>query len=361
MRALIVTAAVYGVILGGMQAGLAEEMPKLTEAQAERAAAQYQQYCALCHGENREGYVNDDAPSLRSQSLLEAGFYQRVMATSYGRPGTAMAGFHEDIGGPLTSEDISRLDIWLMEQAGVKPIRLPIAKVTGDVDMGAELYSAECAECHGTKGEGGRGTALGNAAMLSMTTDPFIRHAIVNGRQGTEMKAYGKELTAEQIDALTAFIRSRATGWEVQRPVFQTPPSVDEYVLNPDGEAPEWVLKDDLYVMSADLHQAIQEERRMVLLDTRNMSIWQLSHIEGSVPLPYYYEDITTVTKDLPRDGTWIVTYCECPRAAAEYVNRKLVADGFENTAVLWEGAFGWVGLGYPVSRGQSVGVIWKR
>ena len=361
MRALIVTAAVYGLILGGMPAGVADEMPKLTEAQSARAAAQYQQYCALCHGENREGYANDDAPSLRSKSLLEAGFYQRVMATSYGRPGTAMAGFHEDIGGPLTSEDISRLDLWLMEQAGVKPIRLPIAEVTGDIDMGAELYAAECAECHGAKGEGGLGTALGNAAMLSMTTDPFIRHAIVYGRQGTEMRAYGDELTAEQIDALTAFIRSRATGWEVQRPVFQTPPPVDEYVLNPDGEAPEWELKDDLYVMSADLYQAIEEERRMVLLDTRNMSIWQLSHIEGSVPLPYYYEDITSVTKDLPRDGTWIVTYCECPRAAAEYVNRKLVADGFENTAVLWEGAFGWVGLGYPVSRGQSVGVIWKR
>jgi hypothetical protein len=28
---------------------------------------------------------------------------------------------------------------------------------------------------------------------------------------------------------------------------------------------------------------------------------------------------------------------------------------GFENTAVLWEGAFGWVGLGYPVSRGETI------
>ena len=361
MRALIVSAAFCSLFLTGIPVVLASELPKLTEAQAERAAAQYQQYCALCHGENREGYVNDDAPSLRSKSLLEAGFYQRVLAASYGRPGTAMAGFHEDIGGPLTAEDISRLDIWLMEQEGVTPIRLPIAEVPGDIEMGAELYARECAECHGAKGEGGVGTALGNAAMLSMTTDPFIRHAIVNGRQGTKMRAYGDELTAGQIDALTAFIRSRATGWEVQRPVFRSPPAIDEYVLNPDGEAPEWELKDDLYVMSADLYEAMQEERRMVLLDTRNMSIWQLSHIEGSVPLPYYYQDISSVTKDLPRDGTWIVTYCECPRAAAEYVNRKLVADGFENTAVLWEGAFGWVGLGYPVSRGQSVGVIWKR
>ena len=141
----------------------------------------------------------------------------------------------------------------------------------------------------------------------------------------------------------------------------RSPPAIDEYVLNPDGEAPEWELKDDLYVMSADLYEALEDNRRLVLLDTRVSSMWQMAHIRGSVPIPYYHEDMEDVAENLPRDGTWIVTYCECPRAAAEYVNRKLVADGFENTAVLWEGAFGWVGLGYPVSRGQSVGVIWKR
>ena len=354
MRSLLISLMIAGLAM----AANAEEVPKLTAEQAAAAAADYAQYCALCHGADREGHANDNAPSLRSKSLMEAGFYQRVMATSYGRPGTPMAGFHEEIGGPLTSQQISRLDVWLQEQAGVERIRLPIATVHGDVEMGAELYGTYCAECHGAKGEGGKGTALGNPAMLSMSTDPFIRHAIVNGRQGTEMKAFGEELSEEQINALTAFIRSRATGWEIQKPVFRSPPPVEEYVLNPDGEAPEWTLKDDLYVLSADLHEAMQQKRRMVILDTRNMSLWQMSHIEGSVPLPYYYEDVQSLTKDLPRDGTWIVTYCECPRAAAEYVNRKLVAAGFENTAVLWEGAFGWVGLGYPVARGEVAGAV---
>jgi rhodanese-related sulfurtransferase len=84
------------------------------------------------------------------------------------------------------------------------------------------------------------------------------------------------------------------------------------------------------------------------------MSMWQMAHIEGSVPLPYYYDDVTKVADDLPRDGTWIVSYCECPRAAAEYVNKQLVDLGFKNIAVLWEGAYGWVGLGYPMSRGET-------
>ena len=31
-----------------------------------------------------------------------------------------------------------------------------------------------------------------------------------------------------------------------------------------------------------------------------------------------------------------------------------IVAALVENTAVLWEGAYGWIGLGYPVVRGEA-------
>jgi len=42
---------------------------KLTIPQAKVAAENYQKYCALCHGADRQGHVNDHAPSLRSKSL----------------------------------------------------------------------------------------------------------------------------------------------------------------------------------------------------------------------------------------------------------------------------------------------------
>ncbi len=173
------------------------------------------------------------------------------------------------------------------------------------------------------------------------------------------MQAYGEKLRGEEIDALTAFLRSRATGWAVKKPIYRAPPKVGEYVINPDFDAPQFELKDGLYVMSADLYQALLEKARMVILDTRVISYWQMVNIEGSVPMPYYYEfgDFERLATDLPKDGTWIVTYCECPRAAAEFVNRKLKARGFKNTAVLWEGIQGWVGLGYPVFRGETTTV----
>ncbi|MEL6869188.1 MAG: c-type cytochrome [Pseudomonadota bacterium] len=338
-------------------AGASHADARLTAEQSTRAASNYQQFCALCHGKDREGHANDHAPSLRSQSLMEAGQMERFMAVAYGRPGTPMAGFYRDIGGPLGKDEIRQLTFWLESQAGVTQIGLDEQPVAADAANGAALYAQTCSECHGARGEGVSAPALGNPAMLAMTRDSFIRHAITHGRQGTPMAAFAEQFSTEQINDLVAFIRSRATGWEVRKPVWQSPPAAQDYVLNPDGEPPQFELRDDRYVMSKDLYAALQDKRRMVLLDTRNMALWQLSHIEGAVPLPYYYDrnDFSTLASDLPRDGTWIVTYCECPRAAAEHVNASLAKLGFENLAVLWEGAFGWIGLGYPVSRGQTV------
>ena len=336
--------------------GAVSTASEMSEEQAARASKNYQQYCSLCHGKDREGHVNDHAPSLRSKSLLETGHMERFMAIAYGRPGTPMAGFLDDIGGPLGKQDLREMNAWLAIDAGVELVELDESPVDGNVDEGREIYKAQCASCHGDSGEGITGPALGNPAMLAMTRDAFLRHAIRHGRQGTPMQAFSEILTSQEIDSVTAFIRSRATGWQVRKPVLKTPPSPDEYILNPEGEAPNFTLKDDMYIMSKDLYAALQDQRRMVLLDTRNMALWQMSHIEGSVPLPYYYDrnDFKKLADDLPRDGTWIVTYCECPRAAAEHVNGRLADLGFENLAVLWEGAFGWVGLGYPISSGET-------
>lgn len=319
------------------------------------AAADYQKYCALCHGVNRQGYVNDDAPSLRSESLMRSGFPTHIYhAVAYGRRGTPMGGYFDEIGGPMSREELYRLVRWLKDQVGVEPIDLPLEPVKGDIVLGKEIFAENCAVCHGENGEGDIGPAIGNPASLSLNTDAFVKYAIENGRDGTDMPAFTDTLSSDEINAVTAFLRTRATGWTVETPVLRTPPAADDYILNPAAPAPGFDLKDGMYVRSEDLYKALQDKRRMVVLDTRVTSMWQMAHIEGSVPIPYYYEDFEGVAKDLPTDGTWIVIYCECPRAAAESVNSILREQGFRNTAVLWEGIQGWVSLGYPVTLGQS-------
>ncbi|MBT8047784.1 MAG: c-type cytochrome [Xanthomonadales bacterium] len=328
----------------------------LSEAESAAAAADYQKYCALCHGADRQGYLNDHAPSLRSESLIRSGFPTEIKYTiGYGRRGTPMGAYSEEMGGPLSRAEIDRLARWLKDQVGVEPLHLSTEPVSGDIDLGATIYAGHCAQCHGGQGEGVTAPAIGNPAMLSLHTDEFLKYAIENGRDGTEMRAFRETLSADEINGVTAFLRTRATGWVAEQPALQAPPKSDRYILNPDASAPDFKLKDGRYVLSEDLYRALQDKRRMVLLDTRVTSMWQMAHIAGSVPIPYYYERYDQLVADLPDDGTWIITYCECPRAAAESVNERLREFGLENTAVLWEGIQGWVTLGYPVSVGQTL------
>jgi len=147
------------------------------------------------------------------------------------------------------------------------------------------------------------------------------------------MVAFADKLSAEDINNVTAFIRSRASGWKMQNTVLKQLPTPDQYVINPEAEDPDFELADDMYVSSADLYAAMQAKKKMVLLDTRVPSVWQRAHIEGSVPVPYY-SDFDAIIKDLPKD-VQIVGYCSCPRAAAVSVINKLRRRGFSRTAVL--------------------------
>lgn len=345
------------VLIAGLLAGnAAAQMPVLTEDGAKQAASNYQRYCALCHGKDREGHVNDYAPSLRSKSLIESGFPMILReAIAYGRQGTPMGGYINEVGGPMTRKDIADLTLWLRDMAKAEPVKVSYQPVAGDTGAGAALYQQQCATCHGANGEGGTGTALGNAVMLALTPDSFLRHAITHGRQGTPMPAFGETLSATEIDNVTAFLRSRSTGWAAEKRTLHTPPPLGKYVINPEGKAPQFGdLKDGRYVGAAVLDRELHAKRRMILLDTRVTSMWQMAHIEGAVPVPYYANRDEAVAS-LPRDGTWIVAYCECPRAAADSVVKWLREEGkFENTAVLYEGIQGWVSLGYPVVAGDA-------
>jgi cytochrome c oxidase cbb3-type subunit 3 len=231
------------------------------------------------------------------------------MTIGFGRHGTPMGAFRDDMGGPMSEDEVYQLATWLKEQSGHKPIELPEDPIPGDVAMGKEVYEINCSVCHGDNGEGDVGPAIGNPAMLSNASDAFLRYAIENGRDGTEMPSFKEDLTAQEIDNVTAFLRSRVAGWEKERPVLRTPPTVDEYILNPGSPAPEFNLKDGAYVMAAELDQALREKRRMVLLDTRVTSMWQMAHIEGSIPIPYYYEYFDDLSKEPRAQGKGIQEY----------------------------------------------------
>jgi cytochrome c oxidase cbb3-type subunit 3 len=80
---------------------------------------------------------------------------------------------------------------------------------------GAELYGRMCSVCHGPSGEGykaDQAPAIAHPDFLASVTDAFLRDAIVQGRAGTTMSAWGVEnggpLVRTDVDAVVAFLRT---------------------------------------------------------------------------------------------------------------------------------------------------------
>lgn len=315
----------------------------------------YTKYCALCHGENREGYAADNAPSLRSHSLLASSMNTNFLryTIQYGRANTAMAGYLDTQGGPMEYIEIELLLQYLYEMAKVEdPEVISREPVYGDISLGAAVYEENCSVCHGENGEGVTAPALGNPMLLATATDHFLRYAIAEGRDGTPMVAFKDSLSNEQIDNVTAFLRSRASGWDIPEPDTVSVPTPEEYVLNPDNEIPVFNLRDGRFVSSVQVNQALQDNKRMIIMDARSEVAWRQMHIPGSFPVPYY-EDPETFIHDIPNDGTPIVIYCACPHAASGRVQSTLRRHGFANTAIIDEGILVWAQMGFPVRNGS--------
>ena len=271
----------------------------------------------------------------------------------YGRANTAMAGYLDTQGGPMEYIEIELLLQYLYEMAEVEePVELSREPVLGDIALGAAVYEESCAVCHGENGEGISAPALGNPMLIATATDHFLRYAISEGRDGTPMIAFGDSLSSEEIDGLTAFLRSRASGWDIPEPVAVAIPTPEEYVLNPDSSVPVFQLREGKYVAAAQVNQALQDSLRMIILDARSEAAWRQMHIPGSFPVPYY-EDPENFINDIPNDGTPIVIYCACPHAASGRVQSTLKRHGFKNTAIIDEGILVWAQMGFPVRHGS--------
>ena len=337
-----------------------KEGVKLDTASLKHASAIYTKYCALCHGKDREGYAADFAPSLRSQSLMATTQLPRSSynflrhAVTYGRPGTAMAPYGKGQGGPLDDAEIDLLLQWLHELSGVKkPIEMSTKPVTGNAARGKVLYANHCASCHGAKGEGVRAPALGNPMLLATASDAFLHHTISEGRDSTPMPAFKDSLTKAEINAVTAYIRSRASGWNAPENIAVSKPLPKNYVLNPHNKAPKFALREKLYVSAEQLLKALKDSSRIIMLDARSEAAWHQTHIPGAISVPYYKEPDKFI-KDIPNDSTWIVVYCACPHAASTQVVNTLRRFGYKNTAILDEGILVWTQRGYPVQYGQG-------
>jgi cytochrome c oxidase cbb3-type subunit 3 len=91
----------------------------------------------------------------------------------------------------------------------------PPPPVVADPENGKKLYGRYCNFCHGDRGQGyaaDQAPALANDDLLTIASDEFLAHAILSGRPGTTMSAWGAgrggPLGPTEAASIVSFLRT---------------------------------------------------------------------------------------------------------------------------------------------------------
>jgi cytochrome c oxidase cbb3-type subunit 3 len=311
----------------------------------------YERYCALCHGKDATGYAADNAPSLVSRTFLESANDDFIAkGIRFGRPHTAMGAYGKDRGGPLDERDIDAI-VRFLRARGPSYRSAPASPLKGDPLNGKALYDKECATCHGTETERKTALSLYNPELLRAASIDFLRYAVVHGRPPTPMPAFSPKLAGQEIEDVVTYLMSksppRTPGVAPSASASVKVPDGGPVVINPKGRPPKFALREERFVPSEQVKKALDEKRRLVIVDARSPADWVDMHIPGAISAPYY--DDAALAR-IPNDGSWVIAYCACPHHASGEVVDKLRGRGFKNTAVLDEGILFWKQKGYPIT-----------
>lgn len=337
-------------ILAMLAAPFVAECSSAQDARVQRGHDLYDRMCAVCHGENGEGYIADRAPALGHPDFLAAATDDFLLrALERGRPGTTMSAWGRSKGGPLTVSDeraiVAFMRTWQKGPAAVLDER----PLVGNAGAGSAIYAQQCLVCHGEKGVDGWFEEIGNPELIAAASNGFLRYATNHGRSNTAMSAYAKMLGDQGVDDVIAALRTWAP------PVVDTgpppPPSIGPVVLNPNGPEPAGFKTFPGYTTADVIKAQLDQGARLGFLDARAPSDYSIEHITGAVSVPFYDPD--PFIPQLPKDA-WLVCYCACPHAESGTLAEKLLGSGFTKVAVLDEGFFVWKSKGYPTRSGSS-------
>lgn len=218
----------------------------------QRGKAVFAQNCAVCHGERGQGSNHPVGGSVPPRDLAspqaraELSRERMLASVTNGRPGTGMAAF----GGRLPTQDIEAVVDYVRTAlmvpvsdaisgvrahggrgsdaggaAGAPPAAAPrpVANMNlpmpngrvGDVAKGRTFYNANCATCHGVKGDGKgpRAYFINPKPRNFLTPDsraafsrPVIYVSTAMGKLGTEMPAWNKVLDEQEIADVSEYV-----------------------------------------------------------------------------------------------------------------------------------------------------------
>jgi mono/diheme cytochrome c family protein len=216
----------------------------------QRGKSLYAQNCAVCHGERGQGSARPvGGPVLprdfsAPQSRAELSRERMIASVTNGRPGTAMASFAGRLPTPdieavvdyiraalmvPASETISGIRAHGGREADQTGVQKPAGSLTSVADMslplpngligdpakGARFFNANCATCHGKLGDGKGPRAyfinpkprnFVDTYSRAVLNRPAIYAATSMGKLGTEMPAWSKVLTDQEVADVAEYV-----------------------------------------------------------------------------------------------------------------------------------------------------------
>jgi mono/diheme cytochrome c family protein/rhodanese-related sulfurtransferase len=315
----------------------------------------YMRICAVCHGDNGEGYKADAAPALNHPGFLSTVSDELLRdAIANGRTGSTMSAWSTQRGGPLDDAGIDAVIAFMRRWYTGEKLRLDNRAGPGNPGRGDELYAQHCTRCHGARGIEGPNARIGDPAFLARAPNGFLRIAITDGRPPTPMEGFGKLLGEQGVQDVIMYLRTLAAlnaVPSVAHPVPARPLPLPPLPLNPKGKDPKGFLVHPGVTPLAVIASELKRGKRMAFLDARAPSDYLREHIKGAASVPYY--DPTSYFDKLPKD-TWLVAYCACPHAESQTLAQKLLDAGFSKVTVLDEGIGAWKAKGHPVEATDS-------
>src|SRR5262249_6567046 len=148
-----------------------------------------------------EGRFGSARPLNDPLYLAVAGADVLRQVAAKGVPGTAMPAFAKQAGGSLTDKQIDALVEGMKSRWGrtdeFKDVALPPYSLQdaisngsgpGDPARGTEVFSANCAQCHGVDGRGGaKAGSVVDPNFLALASDQSLRTTTIVGRQDLGM------------------------------------------------------------------------------------------------------------------------------------------------------------------------------
>ena len=186
----------------------------------------YDDSCAACHGTAGTGAI---APAIGSQEFLQsADDVQITQLVALGVPGSEMVAYSNDLGGPLTSQEITAITTYLrsLEEDAFSMANWRTPLENEDL-TGGELYVLACSRCHGIDLTGDEAADVPDISVGSFTqdeSDDWIMGRITDGYKA--MPRFGRTLTQDQIADIVIHMRGdTATTTTTTTTTTATPPT----------------------------------------------------------------------------------------------------------------------------------------